>query len=253
MKLFFLPLASFCLLAAPALAQKFTPNINESKEFKNVFHSPSADSTPPPFRSVLPMEIVLKRGDDDAQVIYADGTVVSEGGVIVTVIDKPNSCEEPNGGIVAASLLMLDGSGASADLVAYEAEYGLAIFRAKGIKLPVLRLSPAPIVANRRLDWYAVFRDGRKTFLYSRPLRVHKASFEVGGTDDLCQIIDLASSSLNADRSGSALLALDGTLVALMGRQEHWNVTPKNQQPRTKTAWGVPAAVIARLVEKVSN
>ena len=50
----------FCV--SPAFSQ-----VNKSKEFPNVFHSPAADSTPSWVRSVLQMEVVVKKGESDAQ------------------------------------------------------------------------------------------------------------------------------------------------------------------------------------------
>lgn len=237
-------------VAGAADKPKVVPNINESTEFPSVYHSPSADSTPPMFRSIFQMEIVVKRGDREPQVVYANGVVVSRDGLIVSVMDAPKSTTESNGGITSASILTLDGGGAAAELVRYDAVYGVAVFKVKGLDAPALRLSQSPLVANRRTTWCAVFRDGRKTFLYRRPLQVHTAAHAVGDTSDLCEFIDHGSSSLNADRSGSALIALDGTVLALMGRMPHWNVSPKNVKPRTKVAWAVPAAVIARLIDQ---
>ena len=54
--------------------EKPKPNINASKEFPGVFHSPSADATPAVFRSVLQLEVAIKRGDSEARVV-----VVREG------------------------------------------------------------------------------------------------------------------------------------------------------------------------------
>lgn len=227
--------------------------INESKEFRNVFHSPAADSTPSWVRSVLQMEVVVKKGDSDAQIQYANGTVVSRDGLIVSVLDEPGTNQEEFGGIESASILLLNGSGAPAEFVAYEPAYGVAVFRTKGLDLRPLALSTAPPVANRRANWHTVYKQGRKTYLYTRPLRVHKAKHQMADTEDLCQMIDTGTSSLNADRSGSALIALDGTLLGIMGWHKHWNVSPKNQSPRTKTAWAVPADVIARLLEKAEG
>lgn len=48
-------------------------------------------------------------------------------------------------------------------------------------------------------------------------------------------------------------VALDGTLLGIMGYHKHWNVTPKNSPPRKKLAWAVPAQVIARLLEKAKG
>lgn len=244
-----------CLACLPADANaqpKPVPDINESKEFKGVYHSPSADSTPAVFRSVLQMEIVVQEGDGEAEVRYANGVVVSRDGLIVSLFDRPASkLSEKN--IQSATALLLGGGAAEVILVKFDASHGLGIFRAEGLGLPALGLSKTPLVQKRRLSWHAVFRDGRKTFLYSRPLQVHHAKMSIEGVDDLCEIIDRASSSLNADRSGSALLSFDGSLVAIMGRQPHWNVSPKNVQPRTKTAWAVPAKVVADLIAEVSR
>jgi hypothetical protein len=211
------------------------------------------DSTPSWVRSVLQMEVVVKKGDSDAQIQYANGTVVSRDGLIVSVLDEPGTNQKESGGIESASILLLDGSGAPAEFVAYEPAYGVAVFRAKGLDLRPWALSTAPPVANRRANWHTVYKQGRKTYLYTRPLRVHKAKHQMADTEDLCQMIDPGTSSLNADRSGSALVALDGTLLGIMGWHKHWNVSPKNQSPRTKTAWAVPADVIARLLEKVEG
>ena len=237
----------------PVFAQKkVRPDINASKEFSGVYHSPSADTTPKVFHSVYQMEIVVKRGDTDAQVRYANGTVVSTN-VIVSVVDAPHTTTEETGGIVSAALLLLDGGGAAADLLAYEPAYGIALFRVRDLELRSLRLSKAPLIANRRVTWNAVFRQGRKTYLYRRPLRISKAELQVEDTTDLCEIMDDGSSSLNADRSGSALVGLDGTLTAIMGRQKHWTVTPKTTTPRKKLAWAVPASVIERLVATAND
>lgn len=252
-------IALLCILGVtfirPLSADKprIKPDINQSTEYTGVYHSPSANSTPPMFRSILQMEIVVKRGDEEARVVYANGTVVSSDGLIVSVMDEPNTTTEESGGIISASVLTLDGSGAAAKPVAYESAYGVAIFKVDNLDVPALPLSKAPLIANRKGMWCAVFRDGRKTFLYRRPLQVHKAAYTVGDTTDLCEFIDLGSSSLNAERSGSALIALDGTVLGLMGRQKHWNVSPKNVKPRTKVAWAVPAEVIARLLENAQQ
>ena len=250
--------ALIAVCVAPALAQKtkkkVKPNINRSKEFRNVFHSPSADETPKVFRSVLQMEIVIKKGDADATVIYANGIVVSKDGLIASVVAAPSTDKDANGGIQSASVLFLDGSGADASLVTFDAAHGTAVFRVKGLEAPPLRLSKAPLVANRLLNWHAVYKiGGKRTFLYTRPLRMYKTTYQVGETTDLCRLIDRGSSSLSAARSGSALVALDGSVVALMGRLKHWNVSPKNKSPRTKTAWAVPASVIAKLVESAKS
>lgn len=244
-----------CLCPAYSKEKRKTrPNINKSKEYANVYHSPSAEATPKVFRSVLQMEVVVKKGDSEAKVLYANGTVVSKDGLIVSVLAQPGAENDESGGIVSAALLFLDGKSAPVKLVAYEPAYGLAIFRAKGLDLPPLPLSKAPLVANRLVNWHTVFKiGGKRTFLYTRPLRIDKTAYAIGETKDLCRIIDRRSSSLSAARSGSALVALDGTLVAVMGRLKHWHVTPKNSPRRLKLAWAVPASVIARLVEKANG
>jgi hypothetical protein len=246
-----LTIAILLLLAPDAFSQgkkKPNPNINESKEFANVFHSPSADKTPKVFRSVIQLELVIKRGDNDAQVQYVDGTVVSSDGLIATVFDEPGANKSDLGGIESASLLMLDGSGVAAKVVAYDSAYGVAILRVADLKLPHLTLSKKSLVAKQRLNWHAVYKNGRRTFLYTRPLQIHKSAHMVGETEDLCQVIDPGTSALSEERSGSALLAHDGSLVALMGWQKHWNVTPKNSPPRKKLAWVVPAQVVAKML-----
>ena len=108
---------------------KVIPNINRSTEYPNVYHSPSADSTPPAFRSIFQMEVVVKRGEEEAGVVYANGTVVTEKGHIASVIDVPNATTEDFGGIVSASVLTLDGGGAEAKLVSWEPAYGVAVFQ----------------------------------------------------------------------------------------------------------------------------
>lgn len=249
-------LAATCLLllASPVISQERPrPDINESTEFPNVFLSPSADQHPRVFGAIFQMEVVVQRGDADAEIVYANGTVVSDDGLIVSVIDEPNSSQDESGGIQSAALLTLAGGGVPASLVAYEPAYGLAIFRVTGLDLRPLVLSQSPPVANRRVNWHAVFKNGRKTYLYSRPLRLHQSSYQLAGTEDLIEIIDAGSSSLNADRSGSALVADDGTLVGIMGRLEHWNVTPASSPPRLKLAWAVPAHVIERLLEEAGS
>lgn len=248
-------LVSLCL-ASTAFGQakpKRKPDINESKEFPNVFHSPSADATPKVFRSILQMEVIVQSGEGDPKVQYANGVVLSRDGLIVSVVAEPGASDKADGGIQSASILTLDGGGVEAKLVSYDAVYGVAVFRTRGLEVSPLRLSTAPIVANRRVNWHAIFKNGRKTYLYSRPLRVHKSSYSKSDAAGLCEIIDTGSSSLNADRSGSALVSLDGTLLGLMGRQKHWNVTPKNNPPRKKLAWAVPAKVIAQIIEKAEG
>ena len=236
----------FCV--SPAFSQ-----VNESKEFPNVFHSPAADSTPQWFRPVLQMEVVVKKGDADAQIQYANGTVVSKDGLIVSVLDEPGANQKKSGGVESASILMLDGSSAPAAFVAYEPAYGVAIFRVKGLELRPLTLSKAPLVAKRRLNWHTVYRRGRKTFLYTRPLQVHKAKHQMKKTEDLCEVVCTGVSGLSPDRTGSALVALDGTLLGIMGWHKHWNITPKNSPPRKKLAWAVPAHVIARLLKEAND
>lgn len=249
------PTVAFLLIAASSAMsqekQKINPNINASQEYSGVFHSPSADATPKVFRSIFQLEVVIKRGEEDARIVYADGTVVSRDGLIATVLDAPGSVQDELGGIESATLLMLDGGAADARVVAYDTAYGMAILRTENLDLPHLPLSERTLVANRRVDWHVVYRDGRKTYLYTRPLLIHKSAHTEGGTDDLCEIIDAGSSALSPERSGSALVAHDGSLVALMGRQEHWNVTPKNQRPRKKLAWAVPAQVISRELAEI--
>lgn len=229
------------------------PNINESKEFANVFHSPSADSTPPLFQSVFRLEIVKRRGDSDAQVQYADAVVIGENGLLATVVDEPGANTQKQGGIESATVLFLDGAAKPARLLAFDSTHGVAILRVADVDLKPLPLSTSSLVAKRRLEWCAVFNQGKKTFLYSRPLQVHKARIEMGDATDLCEIIDFESSSLNADRSGSALVALDGSLVALMGYQPHWNVSPKSVTPRTKVAWAVPASVLKDILATIDE
>ena len=253
-RLFVCPIAILLLLVPDANSQekrRTVPDINASKEFPNVFHSPSANSTPKVFRSVIPIEVVVKHGDKEASVQYADGTVVSADGLIAVVIGEPGKNQSEQGGIESATLLMLDGSSAEAKVVAFDSANGLGILRVDGLNLPHLRLSTKRLVAKQRVSWHAVFKYGRRTFLYTRPLHIHKAAHTVGETSDLCQIIDNANSSLSAERSGSALVAHDGSLVALMGRQKHWEITPKNQSPRKKLAWAIPAAVIAKAIEGI--
>ncbi len=243
-----LTVVSLVVLPSILMAQDEPPNINQSKEFPNVYHSPSAESTPRAFRSVLKMELVVTPPSSEAEVRYANGVVLTSDGLVASVIDQPASKLAPDT-IESATLLLLDGSSVQAELVRYDAEHGLALFKAIDIGLPPLTLSKKPLVARRRLTWHTVFGDGYRTFLYYRPLQIHKAKQSVNGIDDLCEIIDTESSSLSAERSGSALLSLDGSLVALMGRQPHWNVSPKNVRPRTKVAWAVPAHVIAVLLD----
>jgi hypothetical protein len=200
------------------------------------------------------MELVVKKGDADARVIYANGTAVSKDGLIVSVVDAPGANDAEDGGIESAAILQLDGSSAAAELVSYEPAYGVAIFKAKGLELRPIALSKSKPIAERRVSWHTVYKNGRRTFLYSRPLRVFKSAHTIADTEDLCLVIDRdAHTALSAARSGSALLSLDGTLLGLMGRLEHWDVSPKNTAPRTKTAWAVPAHVIARLIEKVNG
>ena len=246
-------IAMLLLLAPSAFSQpnKPKPNINASKEFPGVFHSPSADATPKVFRSIFQLEIVIKRGEEEAQVMYADGTAVSADGLIATVLDEPGTVQDEQGGIESAAVLMLNGSSASARVVAYDPAHGVAILRVEDLELPPLTLSKKSLVAKQRVSWHAVYKAGRRTFLYTRPLRIHKSAHTVGGTDDLCEIIDVGTSALSAERSGSALVSHDGNLVALMGRLKHWNVTPKNQQPRKKLAWAVPAHVIANILDGI--
>ena len=236
----------FCV--SPAFSQ-----VNKSKEFPNVFHSPAADSTPSWVRSVLQMEVVVKKGESDAQIQYANGTVVSKDGLIVSVLDEPGANQNKSGGIQSASILMLDGSGAPAEFVAYEPAYGVAIFRVKGLEVRPWALSKAPLVAKRRLKWHTIYRRGRRTYLYTRPLSVHKAKHQMAKTKDLCEVTCTGVSALSADRTGSALVALDGTLVGIMGWHKHWNITPKNSPPRKKLVWAVPARVIARLLKEANG
>lgn len=236
------------LCVSPAFSQ-----VNESKEYRNVFHSPAAKSTPPIFRSVLQLEVVVQKDKGDPEIQYVNGVVVSEDGLIASVVSEPQADGEKDGGIQGASILFLDGSGAEAEFVTYDAAHGVAIFRAVGVDLPALRLSKAPLVARRRLAWHTVYKDGRRTYLYSRPLQVHKASHQIDETEDLCEVIDTGTSALSAERTGSALLSLDGSVVALMGKLKHWNVSPKNSKPRTKTAWAVPAKVIAQLLDEAAQ
>ena len=209
--------------------------------------APSADGTPTVFRSVFQLEIAVKPEEGEAEVRYADGVVVAKGGLIASVFAAPNS-NMANSNIGSVDVLMLDGSAIPAKVVAVDALHGLALVRADDATLPALELSDRSPVAKRRLDWNAVFREGQKTILYSRPLQIHRSKVAVGEVDDLCQVIDHASSSLTAARSGSALLSLDGRLVALMGRQPHWDVSPKSVRPRTKVAHAVPARIVRQLI-----
>lgn len=252
-----LALALLCLFATSSMVAaqnkgKPKPNINESKEYPNVVHSPSAESTPPVFRSVLQMEIVIKDGDAEPAIRYADGVVVGKDGLLACVVDAADSklTEES---IEGADVLLLDKIAVAAELVKWDAAHGLALFRAKDLNHPALALSKRTLVAKRRLTWHCVYRDGRRTILYTRPLQVHKSKITVGTTEDLCEVIDYGTSALGAERSGSALLSLDGQLVALMGRQPHWNVAPKNVRPRTKTAIAVPASVVAAAIESATE
>ena len=240
----------FCVTPAFAQKKKVKANTNASQEYKNVYHSPSADSTPQVFRSVLQMEVIAKRGSAEAEIVYANGVVVSNDGLIVAVVDAPGAKEELE--VDSGAVLMLDGTSKAAKLLSYSAEYGTAVFRADSEGLRPLSISKSPLVAKRRLSWHTIYRDGRKTWLYTRPLRVHKSAKEVATTKDLCEVIDLGTSALSPERSGSALLAHDGSLVGVMGRLKHWNVTPKNVTPRTKTAWAVPASVILKLVDQAT-
>jgi len=233
---------------SPAYSQ-----VSKSKEFPNVFHSPAADSTPRWISSVLQMEVVVKKGESDPQIQYVNGTVVSKDGLIVSVLDEPGANKDKSGGIASASVLLLDGSGVAAQFVTFEPAYGIAIFHAKGLEVRPLTLSKAPPVANQRANWHTVYKDGRRTYLYTRPLRVHKVQYQMAETEDLCQIIDPGTSALSEERTGSALIGLDGTLLGIMGYQKHWNVTPKNSPPRRKLAWAVPGPVIARLLEEAKG
>jgi hypothetical protein len=110
-------------------------------------------------------------------------------GLIVSVLDEPGANQNKSGGIESASVLMLDGSGAPAEFVAYEPAYGVAVFRAQGLELRPLSLSKAPPVSNRRANWHAIYKQGRKTYLYTRPLRVHRATDQIADTEDLCQML----------------------------------------------------------------
>lgn len=245
-----------CLFAVTCLYSGGAPvysQVNESKEFPDVYHSPAADSTPPWYRSVLQMEVVVKKGDEDAQIQYANGTVVSKDGLLVSVLDAPDASNDGESGIQSAAVLLLDGSSAPVELVKYEPTYGVAVFRAKGLDVRPIRLSKAPPVAKRQINWHTVYRRGPKTYLYTRPLEVHKATYQVGGAEDLCEVTCKGVSGLSSDRTGSALVALDGTLLGIMGYQKSWNVTPKNAGPRQKFAWAVPANVLERLLEEATN
>lgn len=226
--------------------RKPIPDINASTEYAEVFHSPSSDVTPEVFRSIFQLEIVTRRAEENRQVIYADGCVVSADGLIATVVAEPGTGPDTLE-IEAATLMTLDGRSVAARILSYDPGYGVAIVRVEDLDLPHLRLSTNKLVANQRLSWHVVYRDGRRTYLYSRPVRIHRSAHTVGATEDLCEIVDTGTSALSAERSGSALVAHDGSLVAIMGRQEHWNVTPRNEHPRKKLAWAVPAHVIASL------
>ncbi len=197
---------------SPAYSQ-----VNESRKFSNVFHSPAAKSTASWVWSVLQMEVVVKQGDSDARIQYANGIVVSKEGLMVSVLNEPGSNTNESGGIESAAVLMLDGSGVPAELVAYKPDYGVEIFRVSGLDLRPLALSKGPLVADRRVNWHAVYKQGSRTILYSRPLRIHKAKHQMADTEDLCQMIDPGTSALNAERTGSGLVALDGTLIGIMG------------------------------------
>ncbi len=225
--------------------QQVTPNINKSTEFDGVYHSPSAKHAPVAFRSVYQMEIVVETGQPDTQLVYANGTVVSNDGLVLSVMSVPGVDVT----ITSASVLFLDGRSATAQLVAQVSAYGVAVFRVQHPELRPLPISTTPFVGNRRATWHTVFREGRKTFLYRRPLRLHESGFQ--NNDELCRLIDHDSSSLTAERSGSAIIALNGTLLAVMGRQKHWNVTPKNGSPQTKTAWAVPASAIRKILATI--
>lgn len=241
------------LLVSPVHAQEERkPDINPSKDFPGVFHSPSADSTPKVFHSIFQMEVLVKAPDEEPRIVYANGTLVSDDGSIVSVLDKPKTAQDAIS-VLSASVLMLDGSSTAATRVVYEPAYGVAIFRVKGLDIPHLEPSDAPAVAERRVNWHAVFKNGQKTYLYTRPLRVYKAGHQLADTNDLCLLIDPGSSSLNADRSGSALVSLDGKLLGVMGRLEHWNITDKSTPSPKKLAWAVPSDVIARLLEKTES
>lgn len=227
---------------------KPVPNINQSTEYKNVIHSPSADKTPQVFRSVLQLEIVYKPVGGEPEIRYADGVVIARGGLIASVLAEPGS-EFTKESLETVDILMLDGSSIPTEVVAVDPAHGLALVRAKDPNLPTLQLSQRTLVAKRKLNWHVVYRNGQKTILYTRPVEVYKTSFTSGGVDDLCLVIDHESSALTSVRSGSALLALDGSVIALMGRQPHWNVSPKNVVPRTKVAHAVPASIVAELLK----
>lgn len=231
---------------------KPTPNINTSKEYPNVIHSPAAESTPQVFRSVLQLEIGFKSADGEEEIRYADGVVIARGGLIASVLAEPGT-EFTAENILSVDILMLDGTAIAADVIAVDAAHGLALLRAGEPNLPALELSNRPIVAKRRLNWHVVYPNGQKTILYTRPVQVHKSKVSFNGVEDLCEIIDYGTSALTSVRSGSALLSLDGRVVALMGRQAHWNVSPKNVRPRTKVAHAVPASVVAALLKSANS
>ena len=107
--------------------------LSVSKEYANVIRSPAAKSTPKIFRSVLQMEVVIRQGEADAEIIDANGTAVSKDGLLVSVIAEPGENQDENGGIESATVLNLDGSGVAASLVSYAPEYGVAVFRANGL------------------------------------------------------------------------------------------------------------------------
>lgn len=239
--------AALCLFALSTFCMTVQAEVNETKEYPNAYHSPAAEKIAPVFHSVVQMELVVKKGDADASVQYVNGVVLNRDGLIASVVNTPGEGTPETGGIEAATILMLDGSGAKAELVRYSSDHGVALFQAPGLDVRPIALAETPLVGGRRVLWHTVFKEGRKTYLYTRALKVYKASHTVGSADDLCLIIDHESSSLTAERSGSALVGPDGTLLGLMGYQPHWNLT-KNQSPRTKTAWAVPAAVIAELI-----
>ena len=99
-------------------------------------------------------------------------------------------------------MLLLDGKSATTEILGYDPAYGVAVLRTKQLKLPHLPLSRKGLVAKQRLNWHAVFTDGQRTFLYTRPLRIHKSAYRVGATADLCQVIDQGTSELSDERSG---------------------------------------------------
>jgi hypothetical protein len=236
-----------------SVGRKGRGNLTESKEYPGVFLSPSAEATPKVFYSILRLEVVVRRGQAEPHVEYVNGTVISSDGLLVSVLEDPGANNEASVDIESVTILALDGTNVPATLVGYEPDYGLAIIRATELDAPCIPLSTAPLAANRRVSWHTVYKNGRKTYLYTRPLRIHNAAYAVGNAADLCQIIDEGTSALTEERSGSALVSHDGRLVALMGKQQHWRFPNKDVRPREKLAWAIPANVVSRLVDEAGR